>query len=829
MASLRYIGIRQISRHKLRTTLISVAVAAGVSLLMVTLAAPQALYLQARQLGRNEFGKASVLISAFGPAGLNAADIKGIASLPGVKVTVPMVEKRILVRHASGYQVLTLIGVDPKLASQVFLLKLHGSLPSATSMSQVDLGSAYAKAAGVKTGQVVQLLSGAGFVDFTVAGTISGGLPEAAYGQVAVVSLSAAQKMFSQGARIQTVAVTLSKGASWSTFRHLLPTVMQDDYTVLLPSQVIGSRSEALSLLQPVLWFLAFVSLLVGLFLVYTTVTLDVSDRRHDIGLLKAAGATPRQVAGIFATQALIMGVIGVIIGELLGAWLSQAAVKLVGGSTPAGHGLAYLALPAALSAAAGLLTTLLGSWIPARASGRMSPIEALRPRLATADRRSWGLTSTLIGICLGALGSAAILVPGGPQWAVAAGIVTLLPAVVLLLPALMGPLTWLGLVGFRSIWPVECTLVRSSLLSHRARSAAALSSVVLVAAIILALGGLAQSAAAESSSWVGQLFVSPYVAVSPIQQPMLIRQAFDQVKGVRATMPVSTFEALSANTEVAVAAVDLRTYLQDRGLQLEGGNRSTALAQMANQLVVVIPEQFAQSRHVWVGDRIPLSNGHSTRYFTVAAVAYHTMPGQAGVESILVSREQNAGFFGLDWFNLLEVTTASQPPAQMVHGIGAAALSLGMQLVSVSQIDNGVGRGINSLFFVLGALAFVAVIIGMIGVADTILVTVNQSMAELGLLRAVGMTGVQIRRIVLLESVTMGLLGSIAGIGLGILILLGLISHSSTPQFHPGFVAPYRLALGEVAGAMLACLVGAYLPALRAVSSGVPSQFKFT
>lgn len=815
------LALRNLRARPLRTALAVLAVALGVGLVLGVQLTSSALVTRSQQVARDLFGNADVSVRPFSKDGLRPQMVTAVTSLPSVQDAATQLSRQ-SAAEIHGRQSFVLVeGIDLAAEGRFHRLDLAaGRWFGPDETASVVLPQAFAAAQGLHLGDRLRLVTVTGFDEFHVTGLLPpSGLGQVNSGQAVFVSLNTAQTLFSLGGRVQLIEIKLRSGSTVADFRRQLAGAATQDYYLLDRDSITSDPGRLLSGLQPVAVGLGLLSLLVGMLLVANTLAMEVLERRRDIGVLRSAGATARQVGRIFRLQGLVIGAAGAVLGVAVGVALAAGAAGFLGAQS--GLGAVPLELdwwqPAAI-AAAGILLTVLSASLAARRAARLAPIEALRPGFALESPRL-PPAPTLLGAA--ALLAGVLLIVLGGQVAV---LQALAPAVLavsfaLLLPAYLGPLLRLAALLVRPFARTEAVLGARSLARRRSRSALTVGGLGLATASLLALAGLSLSAQAQSRQWIGSLFVTRNLVVSPVDQPLRLESEFSSLPNVVAASPVSSFSVRSGSTALPAVAVEPLEYSARGGLSFLSGDRAAALEALGGD-AVVLPYSLAQDLGATAGSTVPIGTDDGTVAFKVAGIVAHSLPGANGQESAIFSQETAQSRFGLDFFDVLQIVPSGSNLD--LAAVRRTALSYGMDLVTVDQIDTAVDTGLSGLTLLLQALGGVGVAVAVLGIVNTMLVSVAEGRRELALLRSIGMTRRQLRRLVVVEAAMLALAGTAVGVLLGALALVGLLRATAGPTLQPVVVVPW-LALVVVAGGLVvASIVAALGPARQATSGSI-------
>jgi len=797
------------------------AVALGVGLVLGVQLTSAALSARSEQVARDLFGSADLSVRPFAKDGLRPEMVKAITSLSAVADSATQLSRQSAADIRGRHSFVLVEGIDLAAEGRFHRLALAGGRWfSAGETDAVVLPQAYAQAQGLRVGDHLRLVTVEGCDDFHVVGLLApGGLGQVNSGQAVFVSLDTAQKLFSLGGRVQLLELKLRPGVSVGDARRDIAGVATQDYFLLDRDSITNDPGLLLSGLQPLAVGLGVLSLLVGMLLVANTLAMEVLERRRDIGVLRSAGATARQVGRIFRLQGLVVGGVGALFGIGVGVALAAGSDAYLGGQAALGPvPLDFVWWQALAIAAAGALLTVLSASLASRRASRLAPVEALRPGYALESPRLPALPT--LGGALALLGGVLLVVFGGSSTVLQAlGAAVLALAFALLLPAYLRPLLRLAGVVVRPFARAEATLGARALARRRSRSALTVGGLGLATAALLALAGLSSSAQAESRQWIGSLFVTRNLVVSPVDQPLRVADGFTALPGVLAASPVSSFSVRSGRSALPAIAVDPLEYSARGGLDFLSGDRASALEALSGD-AVLLPYSLAQDLGVEAGSSLPVGTDDGTVRFNVAGVVAHSLPGASGQESAIFSQATARSRFGLDYFDVLQIVPRSSNLD--LSEVRRTALSYGMDLVTVDQINSAVDSGLGGLTLLLQALGGVGVAVAVLGIVNTMLVSVAEGRHELALLRSIGMTRRQLRRLVIAEAAMLGIAGAVVGILLGALGLVALLRATATATLQPVLVVPW-LALAVVAGGLvLAAVVAALGPARQATSGSI-------
>jgi putative ABC transport system permease protein len=589
-----------------------------------------------------------------------------------------------------------------------------------------------------------------------------------------------------------------------------------------------ATLDEVLGFLNTFLLVFAAVSLVVGTFLIINTFSILVAQRSRELALLRALGASRRQVNVSVLVEATVVGLFGSTVGIGVGYLLARGLQLLFG---VFGFDLSRASFPVNLrtvvaSYVVGVAVTVVAAYLPARRASRIPPVAALRDEVALPEeslRRRVVLGFALI--VLGAAGMAAGLSRDGNLGLtlIGLGMLGILVGVSLLSPWLGRPLTAVFQAGYRRAFGTVGVLAAQNSLRNPRRTAATASALMIGLTLVSLMSVLGRSAAASTDAAVERGLTSQFVVSNLVGTPFstsVARQVRD-VAGVRSVAALRTAAARIGDDRIFVAAADPR----DLGLAL-------AVPMQAGSLTALRPGTMAASarsaerRGLRIGDSVPMRfQGGTVRLRLVAVFG----SSAALPANYLVTPDTfvRGGLEPLD--SILFVTKTGTADAGAVR---RAVDRIIADLPTVTVKDPGEfaeqqRSQINLFLYFIYALLGLAVVIAVLGIVNTLALSVIERTREVGLLRAIGLGRGQLGRMITLESVVIAVLGAVLGIllglGFGIALMYALRDEGleviSVPWGQVGVFLALSVLIGVLA-AVLPARRAARLDVLRAIAT---------
>ena len=782
---MRALAIRSLLARRGRTALSIVGIALGIAVLYAALATDAGIVASTDRTVRDLVGRADLRVEAFGPAGLSAESLAAVENAPGAAVVAPALERRTYLIPAAdapddgagGPPPVTALGIDPAFEPRVRDLVLRsGSELSSPDSFQALVTETLASATGTAVGGEITFQGGDGApVDVTVVGILAGDGPlVGANGRTVVLPLRTMQRLFGDPT-VSRIDLIAGEGATPAELGSAIAVALTSQpYVLSSPADVAASLRASTADFRSTTALIAAVALFVGAFLIFNTLSMTVTERVRELGLLRAAGATSGQLVRFVVIQAVVLGVLGAIVGLGLGILLAEAMaaeLRTIGAIPFERVDPSPSAVVAVL--AIGLAVTVAAAVEPARRAGSIPPVEALRDRIDPAAARRARLR-WLIGVFV-AVGLAGLVV--WPRDAGAAGLARsglvylVLFAAVLATPSVLGALGRVAGLPFRAAFRVEERLARASIVRDRARTTLTVGALAVGLAMVVAVGGVAHQSRLAAAAWLDEVIPGDELLTSirPLALDENVIADVAAVDGVARVSPLALFEVARNGVRLDAAAVRGADLLADGRLRILVGDREAALKDLDAGGAAILPRSIADRIGLTVGSTLTLAVGEGkVADLRVAGIAERTLPGGVG-EAVLIGWRDATRIFGVAGADVLAVRYAPGRIADARPTVDEAARLAALEPNPVSVVAGAVDTALGQVFGLFDALALVAVIVAALGIVNTLTVSVLERVRELGVLRAAGMTRDQVRRSVVVEAGILGIVGSALGIVTGL------------------------------------------------------------
>ncbi|MFW6774326.1 ABC transporter permease [Nocardioides sp. CPCC 205120] len=694
---------------------------------------------------------------------------------------------------------------------------------------EVALDAATAERAGYELGDTVSLVTASerptlaptlvGLVAFGDRASLNGAT-------VTVLDMAVAQDLLlGEPDAFTDVWVSAADGTSPDELRAAVEPLLPDGVEAVTGEQAADESAsvllEAISFLTTFLLIFAGIALVVGGFLIVNTFSMLVAQRSRELALLRALGASRGQVVRSVQLEALVLGLVGSTLGLGLGVLLAIGIRTLFGrfGLDLEGQPLVLEPRTVVAAYAVGVLVTMAAAWGPARRTTRIAPVQALRDDVAlpetTIRRRS------LLGLGLVAGGAVAVLlglrlvgdVPR-PFWWLGAGVLAVLLGVSAASPLLGRPVLLLAHAVYRRAFGTVGDLAGLNALRNPRRTTATASALMIGLALASTMAILGDSAKASVDKTIADSFPGDFVVSNQVGQGFspAVAAAMREVEGVESLVALRYGIVEVDGGPQGLAGLDPADLGRGLELQVVEGD----LADLRDGTVVVDTEE-AEDEGIAVGDELVLGTVGGELTLPVVAVV-EPDPVVGFPLATTTGTLLDAGYRDVD--STLVVEVADDAPG----GLAGAqerldAVVADNPLVTVKdQADYAAEQRepIDQLVLVVLALLGLALVIAVLGIVNTLALSVVERTREVGLLRAVGLGRGQLRWMITLESVVIALLGAVLGLVLGVVLGVVLMRALRDEGLEVVSVPVDQLALFGLA-ALVVGVLAAVLPARRA------------
>ncbi|WKX72258.1 ABC transporter permease [Streptomyces sp. XD-27] len=541
------------------------------------------------------------------------------------------------------------------------------------------------------------------------------------------------------------------------------------------------SIGDFLNIMKYAMLGFAGIAVLVGIFLIVNTFSMLVAQRTREIGLMRAIGASRRQINRSVLIEALLLGVVGSALGVLGGIGVAVGLMKLMGGAglNLSTDELTVKTATPVVGLTIGIVVTVIAAYIPARRAGKISPMAALREAGTPADARA-GRIRAAIGLLLTAGGAAALVMAAGADKAadgsmfLALGVLLSLIGFIVIGPLLAGFLVRVvSAVVLRAFGPVGRMAERNALRNPR-RTGATGSALMIGLALVACLSVVGSSMVASASDELDKSVGADFIVQADNNQSITakIAKTVHRVHGLEHVTDLKTFDDVRIATpdgktvkqELQVAQA---TFAEDLRTPVVSGELAGAFGRDA----ISVPEGFAKDHKVKPGDTLRVTiPGGRTGTFTVAAVTSEDVSLNKGAFYIGIKTAEKYVPADLMPTNDMMFAVAKDGQDDAAYESLKKALKQypGIEVRNQADYKKLMEDEVGQLLDLIYGLLALAIIVAVLGVVNTLALSVVERTREIGLMRAIGLSRRQMRRMIRLESVVIAIFGALLGLGLG-------------------------------------------------------------
>ncbi len=697
---------------------------------------------------------------------------------------------------------------------------------------EIALNIAAIEDGGFELGGPVTLVSQLGRTDYTLVGSFTFGSAKSSAGAVsAEFTLAEAQKLSGTEGKLHNVLARATPGLSEEEITVRIAAVLPDGAEALTgtaaAAQLSASVQSGFSFFKILLSVFGAVALIVGAFVISNTFAILVAQRTRQLALLRAVGASRSQVLGSVLAEAVLVGLVSAVLGLLAGVALAKGVTSVLaatGADLPT-TSLQVRPFTVGLALVLGLLVTIAAALVPAIRATRVPPLAALRD--VAIDRSGASRIRLALGVvvlAVGAFSLSAAWTDGSSDAlpTVGLGALAMIVGAIVIGPVMANPSIRLIGLPLPHLKGITGRLAMENAARSPKRTSATASALIIGVALVGFITVFAASAKSSVTSQVERGFTGDFVVQSssgafgpPSGFPSAVADATASVPGVEVAVPLG-FSRAELTYPDGDKATQFLTSVEPQRLAevLDAKMVQGEVADLGDDGIIVDTE-LAVAHDVQVGDRMVV-----------------TVPGGASLDLAVQAISDDENLLG--YFTITRTAYASVVPELLdvqVYGKVADGADVATVIAEVEQavaatpsievLDRDAFIGdlasqITSFVTVIYGLLILSIIIALIGIANTLSLSINERTRELGLLRAVGMHKGQLRSTVRWEAVLISLLGTLVGLGLGLLLSWALITALGSQGLTSFRVPIPSLVIITIASALLGTLAS-ILPSRRA------------
>jgi putative ABC transport system permease protein len=844
---LKNITIRHLRHHKGRTILTTIGIALGVAVFISVQIAIHTAIESFNASVDHVSGKANLQVTSFGRGFSEEVYLK-VKKVPGVKAATPVIQYVSKMDEPIG-EPLYLLGIDvfsdrPFREYQFYETDDEDLLFLKTPHA-IALTEKIANRHGLKKGERINLIVGSKKVFFTITHLLKmEGPAKSLEGNFGLIDIASAQEALEKVGLIDRIDLMVDKSLPQEAIERELKKVIPPGVEVRRSDTRSGQIEKMVSAFHLNLTALSFISLIVGMFLIYNAISISVIQRRREIGILRSIGLTRPRVLSLFIGEAALIGCLGSLFGIGIGIGLAKVMLYMVSRTITVLYILVkaehLLISPSILMMGFGMgvFASVLSSFGPAKEASKIMPKEALAlGTLETKIKIRLGHFS-LIG--MGLLILSLIFALQKPichrpifgflaALLIVIGVSFLVPSVTNLLNRLLAPL-------LQFLFGSEGKLASRYIHDSMARTVITIAALMTALSMLISISIMILSFRKTVDLWVeqsinGDVFIFPgsysitgYSALLPLE----VSRELPSLPGVKA---VDSFRALEVEYQgqpALIASVDGEVFLSMKTIRFTRGNTQSILRQFAAGQAILVTESFSLRHHVNAGDHIKLNTPQGEKEFSISGVFYDYSSdwGMVLLEKKLFQSLWNdetlhsAGIY-------LEEGFSQEAFKKTIRERYSKPYRL--FVVSHRELRNEVLKVFDQTFAITYALEFIAIIVAILGIINSLNSLIIERQRDIGIVRAVGALRRQVEKTTLIEAGMIGFFSHIFGLLCGFLlsILLIYVINKQSFGWTIQFSIPLRSLIESWLIVMFTSIGAGFIPARRAAKMNMVESLR--
>ncbi len=835
------VTIRQWRLHKLRLALTLAGIALGVAVFFAVRTANTTLVGSLASTVVKLAGQSTLQVSA-GEASFPQEVLRSVRATPGVQLSEPVIETVVQTALPDSSNLLVMgmdTGSDLKLYQGEFDeagLEISNPLAFSSRPDSIAISRPFAERYGLKEGDHLPLYTPRGRQDFTVRGFFkTSGASVVFGGNIALMDIYAAQAAFNRTDRFDRIDIMTDPRVSVDAVEQDLRSRLPAGLEVARPDRRGEGLEKAVSAMRLGLFIMSLLALMVGVFIIFNSLSVSVNQRWKEIGILRAVGVESAHVQEMFLGEAILLGLVGSAVGVGVGFVLAGGATRIMSEVLDSMYGVvstpdrpAFRWDYAITAFAIGVFASLLAAWLPARAASRLDPVQALHNIEVQRREAVLGWTRFALGIMFIITGLAlTFFSPPGVGLTihfiysimVQFGLVLLLPKFVVWGSRILRPLMG-RLFGAEGVIAVDASVRMPR------RTSATVGSLMLGLSFVFSVGAFIHSHKAALNRMLDRCVNADLmIATSEQLRSRTYHFSEAQEKRVGALPGVAHIDGMRV-TGLAYGADDIIVIARDMGVWfdnspglLDEGNERQAQEVSRHGDGFVISQNHAVRTGLGLGDQLRLETPAGPLVRPVVGILefYYVEKGTVFMDRALYKKYWGDNDVDLILLNL-------QPGVDRVAfktEINRAMAGEQRAFIYTSDEYKAWSSRLTDQFFTLTYLEMlIAIFVAAMGLINMLVISVSERQRELGIFRALGGLRSQVRKIVLLEAASISLVGFGTGIVAGLFNAYFLVRTAARiiAGFNLRFQFPLTVVLATLPVVLLVALAAAWWTAQRAL-----------
>jgi len=849
----RFISLRRLKLQKVHTIMTVAGICLGVAAIVSIGIVNKSVMRSFEDSINRVTGRAALQVT--GPAsGFPEGILERVQTVPGVEYAVPVIDTQGILSGAKEPS-LMILGVDVLQDSNIRDYKLtdeSADIPDPLLFlarpDSILLTRALAAREGITIDQKIKVQTVRGIQTFRVRGLLNPEGPARTMGgNIAIMDLPAAQMAFGKEGRIDRIDISLIHGSDLETVRSSIQRTIPEGYSVETPAGRTKQVEILISHFQKNINLISFIAVFVGMYLIYNAVSISVVQRRKEIGILRALGTTRSQIIRLFLGETFIIAIVGSALGVGVGIFFAQSAIGMVGQAVSELYlrtSVTEVAIPGmnlVVGFITGIVASLAAALFPALTSARITPISAIRSVPYSEEGFLSGgklkvASSLLVSLTVALL----ILYKTSESSPYLHSTPTMFAATIFLLLgiSLATPSVLQGFLAlFRSMVAPRVgaagRLAGLNLQKNIGRNAVAVAAIFFGISVFVSSAGIIYSTKMSVLDWIdsyvrGDIIVTSGHPIATtgaqnIPMPVDMWKDIEKIPGVLSADPFRKIYVNYHGRRILLMVLDIPRRMKYSPFIVVSGNRNDMLRMLPDQNYIAMNEALSAQEHVKPGDSILLPTPEGPVEFRIAVIDVDYSSDSGSILMDIHTYQRYWKEFLADSFS---VRVQSKENVETVRDEIVKSFGIDRKLFVLPARDfkNEIRKVIDQGFAVDHAINIITILIACLGIIVTLLASVLERTREIGILRSIGMLRRQVSRLVIIESMLLGIIGGALGAGAGIIIgwmsLEGFLKadYGASMQYHINYASiVWALALST----LLAALAGAY-PARRAAKTNI-------
>ena len=837
------LALRYLWGHKLRSSLTTLAVVLGVMMLFAMSGLLIPMTNAWRQNMMMSAGQVDLIISRANGAAFDNSALVTVKGTEGIARAAGLLRKNVVMPASlggsndsiNGVSAFTITGLNPQDAQQVrqYPVKQGRFLEPADDL-EVIIPETVAQLLKLNIGDILTIPSAQGKAELRVVGFL--GVTFSSGNEDIFMNLPTAQRILNMDGQINTIEVLYQSGADQTSVQSQVLKNLDKDFQVG-QAEVGSDLLASLKYGEVAFYIFGVMALGMASFIIYNTFRTVVAERRHDLGLLRAIGASRQTVVGIFVFESLFQGVVGTALGMFLGYWLAAWMLNLIGPILATFmHSLSswpiYSTTNVIFTITVGVGFTLLSGFLPALAAARTAPLEALRPVLGSAYEKV-ARRNAVIGIALVVLALVSLL--SGNFQIISFATLLVLVGIVLLAPVLVSPVakTFGGLLGI--FLAREGRVAQGNLVRQPGRAAVTASTMMIALAVIIALAGMMSSITTSFTSYLDRslgadLLVMPQSLVlggGNLGASPKLGQELSALPGIQMVTSLRLANTQTKGSSLQIIGIDPVTYPQVSGLVFSRGSNA-AYTSLGSGRTIIVNGIFSVQNNVQLGESLTLQTPEGDQTYTVVGVGMDYLNAKLATAYISQANLEHDFHENSDLLLMANISKGSNATevkaaaAKLVSGYPAFTLLDALTFKETSL------KAFSDAMLMLYAFMAVLAAPALVAMVNTLAINVIERTREIGMLRALGSSRGMIRGMILAESLMLAILGTGLGILIGLWMGYVLVGAMNVGGFVMRYEFPYVGILIGIAVGLIFGVLAALIPARQAAKMDIVSALRY-